>query len=133
MEIEATSSHKLQINRLAKAYLIAKRVVIDNGYASEIDWQYEVRLEELDESSFLRETAWVILSCGFREEIIRKKFSEISECFFEWDSAQLIVENAEFCKSKSLKIFNHSAKINAIIAVAMYVYKNGLAHVVHMI
>ena len=60
-----------KLSLLAVLYLTAKERVIEAGFANEIDWQEEVSLEDLDESTFLRESAWVVLSSGFRETVLR--------------------------------------------------------------
>jgi hypothetical protein len=60
-----------KLSLLAVLYLTAKERVIEAGFADEIDWQEEVSLEDLDESTFLRESAWVVLSSGFRETVLR--------------------------------------------------------------
>ena len=69
---------------LASVYLNAKERVIQAGFADEIDWQEEVSLEDVDEHTFLRECAWVVLSAGFREGILRRRFQDISKAFLEW-------------------------------------------------
>jgi hypothetical protein len=60
-----------KLSLLAVLYLTAKERVIEAGFADEIDWQEKVSLEDLDESTFLRESAWVVLSSGFRETVLR--------------------------------------------------------------
>ena len=76
---------------LAAAYMTAKERVIQSGFAHEIDWQHNVALESITESSFLREAAWVILSAGMREQVIRDKFPAISTAFRHWARAADIV------------------------------------------
>lgn len=119
-----------KIRRLAKAYYIAKRNVLEEGFASEIDWQYDVSLDHLNEEIFLRETAWVILSSGMHERVVRQKFSAISRTFFYWKSAQIIIENAEACRFRALHYFRNLRKIDAILFVADYIVNQGFEHVV---
>ncbi|MCB0713829.1 MAG: hypothetical protein KDD67_15990 [Ignavibacteriae bacterium] len=107
--------------RLAKAYYIAKYSLLEAGYADEIDWQYTVSLEHLTEDVFLREAAWVILSSGMREAVVRKKFPLISQAFFHWEDIEAIVEHQEFCCSTALQYFNNPAKINAIVSIALHI------------
>ena len=69
---------RLQNNKirwLAKAYYIAKQSVLEKGFAPEVDWQYGVSLDHLNEETFLRETAWVILSSGMSEKSSKAKIS----------------------------------------------------------
>lgn len=115
--------------KLASAYMTAKQAIIDEGYASEIDWQESITLDKVTETYFLREAAWVILSSGMREAIIRKKFPEVSAAFFEWESAQEIVAHGDKCRDAALCCFNNPRKIEAIVQVAVHVFKRGFQSV----
>lgn len=84
-----------------------------------------VSFEDIRETDFLREIAWVILSSGMRETIIRKKFTDISAAFFNWQSSQKIYKNSDNCREEALKYFNNIKKINAIIKIAKHVYMIG--------
>jgi hypothetical protein len=122
-----------RLRQIAKAYYIAKQTVVRKGYASEIDWQYSVSLEDLDETTFLREAAWVILCSGFRESTVRRKFPEITRAFLDWQSAREIVEHGEMCKKRALCHFAHDGKVSAIVAVASHLHCHGLEEVVREI
>jgi hypothetical protein len=111
---------------LAELYLTAKEYVIDSGFASEIDWQEEASLEKLNESTFLRESAWVVLSTGFREVILRQRFNDISRAFLHWTSADLILAKRHACRMKALKCFGNSRKIDAIINIVELVASSGI-------
>jgi hypothetical protein len=100
---------------LALKYQLVKQLVCDEGFEREITWQSNIDFDSLNESTFLRELAWVTLSCGMREQVIRRKFDLISECFFNWSSAGKIVSNRDECFRKALNVFNHQRKITAII------------------
>lgn len=104
--------------QLASAYLTAKEKVIELGFASEIDWQHNLSFEALTESALLREAAWVILSSGMRESVVRAKFSALSAAFCEWRSARVILSRKSSCRQKALAIFAHEGKIESIIQVA---------------
>ncbi len=108
----------IPIENLVRAYLNAKRVVFAAGFGQEVVWQRTVSLKSLTEIQFLSEVAWVILSAGMKEAIVRKKFPDISRAFFFWESAQKIRKCAKDCFRTSIKTFNHPKKINAIIDVA---------------
>jgi hypothetical protein len=112
---------------LGLAYCDAKQVVIDAGYAWEIDQQYAVALSGLTERAFLAESAWVILCSGMREAVIRKHFDRISTAFLEWSSAKEITANANRCRRAALQHFAHLGKINAILEVSARVYRDGFA------
>ncbi|MFC1587480.1 hypothetical protein ACFL54_04135 [Planctomycetota bacterium] len=119
----------LDQKQLALFYLTAKEKVIEAGYASEIDWQEDVSLDSLDESTFLREAAWVILSSGFRESILRRCFQRISIAFLNWSSAEEIIARQESCRSQALKCFNNIKKINAIVKIANRVSEEGIDNI----
>ena len=106
------------ISDLALRYLFAKNIVIERGYKEEILWQSSSCFDDLDEASFLRELAWVVLSSGMKERVIRNLFKEISKCFFNWESAEIIVENKDNCLHDAVKYFNNTSKISAIIYAA---------------
>lgn len=110
---------------LGKAYNYAKSYISRLGFENEIKWQNDLRFDEIEESDFLREGAWVILCSGMKESIIRKYFDEISICFFEWESAEKIVEAKNFCYEYALNIFNNPRKISAIIDMAARVLDIG--------
>ncbi len=130
--MEATSFNP-QVRSLAKAYLIVKHFLLKRGYDSEIDWQYSVSLQDLNEQIFLRESAWVILCGGFHENIIRKKFPRISKAFLNWKSAIAISQNAAKCKEEALCFFNHKLKIDAIISIASYITDVGFTTILRRI
>lgn len=116
-----------RLDRMRSAYLLAKKVVIGCGYGPELRWQANCNADEVTESYFLREYAWVTLCCGMRERIIRAKFAAISQCFHDWDSARRIMEDAEACRRLALTRFAHSRKIGSIIQVASMIDSGGFA------
>lgn len=109
---------RLPTTTLVSAYLSARDYVIACGYGPEIDWQDQCFLDQVTESSFLRETAWVILSAGMRERVIRNRFPAISEAFLSWRSASDISRCRRQCARAALKVFRHPTKIAAIAFAA---------------
>lgn len=103
---------------LARAYLQAKRTVLNSPYGAEIVAALK-NPSDISESEFLRELAWVILSAGIAESVIRKKFPEISECFYDWKSARQISDNSATCIANALVHFRHEGKIRAIATAAL--------------
>ena len=103
---------------LAAKYFYAKDRVTKLGYGNEIRWQLSLSFENISEEQFLREIAWVILSTGMKEKIVRKLFNDISKCFFNWTSSEQIVHCKDACLNESLKYFNNERKILAIISAA---------------
>lgn len=122
-----------RLRQLSKAYYIAKSVVIDEGFAWEIDWQYAVSLNKLDEPIFLGEAAWVILNSGMRESVVKRKFPGVSQAFFDWQSSQLIMTYADTCRMNALRYFRHTAKIEAILTIAKHVNEHGIKTILEQI
>src|SRR6266705_5698757 len=100
---------------LASMYLDAKRSVVQGGFGWEIDWQASVQFERLTEATFLQESAWVVLTAGMKESVVRRRFFALSEAFLQWSSARHIVDSAHQCRQRALAVFNHRAQINAIL------------------
>lgn len=107
---------------LVRDYLVAKREVIDKGFADEIAWQIAVRDRPLTSKDFLREAAWVVLSAGMRETVIRKVFSRLDRALFEFD-AELIMANRITCESAVMEIFGHRGKVSAIFEIVSRISK----------
>jgi len=103
---------------LVAKYLYAKDRVVQLGYENEIKWQLSLSFDNINEKLFLREIAWVILSTGMKEKIVRKSFNDISRCFFNWTSSERIVLCKDKCFKEALKYFNNKRKILAIIYAA---------------
>lgn len=102
------------------AYLQAKKNVFAAGYGHEILSGIDRRVCSISEIDFLREAAWVILSVGMRESVIRQKFDGISASFKDWSSSKLITEDAEACVRQALCQFQHVGKISAILFLCKY-------------
>lgn len=110
---------------IATAYMTAKETVIEQGYADEIDWQDCLKFNDIAESDFLRESAWVILSAGMNERVIRNKFPAISSAFRDWESAAIIVRNRSRCRQVALAVFRNIKKVDAILETARILAKRG--------
>ena len=130
MDYATTTTPQSQfLEKLCQAYFLAKKKVIQEGYAREIDWQDQCSLNNLTETQFLREAAWVVLSSGMKEKIISAKFPEISKVFFDWKSSGQIAEHSEFCFFNAVKVFGHHGKIKAIIKIAKKVHQDGFSSI----
>ncbi len=119
----------IQPDLIASIYLDAKEYVIQKGYAGELDWQAQRSFHDVSESQFLGEAAWVILSSGFREAIVRKLFPSISAAFLTWESASAIEPNIKLCKEGALRYFRNERKIDAICSLISVVSNNGFEQV----
>jgi len=102
---------------LSKLYISAKRAVVEAGYLPEIIWQESVSFDAIGEPEFLREYAWVVLTCGMRESVVRQRFDLFSRCFWSWECSSKITATAEACRRLALGVFNHQRKIDAILHV----------------
>lgn len=118
-----------KLKRIACAYLTAKEYVIKSGYGPEIDQQEDIFLSNVSERYFLRESAWVILCSGMREAIIRRLFIPISEVFFQWNSAEEIIDCANKCRNDALKLFRHQQKIDSILKICDFVANMGITYI----
>ena len=125
--------HQLDRKNLASIYLDMKDFVIRAGYDHEIDWQSDLNFETVTETDFLRETAWVILTTGFRESVVRASFESISEAFLNWCSAKRIDTRRDVCRQRAISIFSNRRKIEAIVEIARTVANQGIRQVKEMI
>lgn len=110
---------------LIDAYLDARDKVVAEGYGSEIDWQESRSTATLSESEFLREFAWVVLSSGMRETVVRGVFPRIADAFLGWRSAAVLVARESSCRRRAIRVYNHGPKIDAILSTARRVTELG--------
>jgi hypothetical protein len=115
---------------LARAYVHAKRSVLAAGFGWEIVWQRTRPTVSLTETALLRESAWVILSAGMRETVIRSKFPALSDCFLQWRSAGDIACSSRSCFRAAMEHFGHELKIKAICTMAAIVAEKGFDTIV---
>ncbi|HEX4334547.1 MAG TPA: hypothetical protein VH062_01465 [Polyangiaceae bacterium] len=108
------------------SYLLAKMAVVEAGFEGEITWQERRSFDDIDERSFLREAAWVVLSSGMRESVIRGLFPAVEAAFGNWRSGSWIVEHAADCKLQAMKTFRHVRKVDALVDIAVNVAKRGV-------
>lgn len=106
-------------------YLIAKSRVVESGYGDEIRWQTQIQYDHIDERTFLREMAWVILSSGMRESVIRNKFQSFSQAFCDWESARVICLKRSKCASRAMAVFGHKGKVAAILNITHHIDRYG--------
>lgn len=110
---------------VADQYNTLKQNLVAIGYGGEIEWQSKLRSDDFTESDLLRETAWVILCSGFREEVVRRHFDFISLCFCDWESADVIISCGEVCLRTASARFNNRKKLQSILQVAGMVSSAG--------
>jgi len=101
-------------------YLNAKKNVVDGGFHSEVAWQEAQSTDEICQKDFLAEYAWVVLSSGMRETVIRNKFHQLSILFNHWDKSAITNGDKRTLRRQALKIFNHVGKIEAILTMIQF-------------
>ena len=109
------------------SYLCIKESVIESGYSGEIDWQTKVNFESLSESEFLREYAWVVLSSGMRESVVRGLFCTFSKAFYDWKLSSLSGRNVKTARKRALRVFNSERKVDAIVYAINTINEIGFA------
>lgn len=108
-----------------KFYYKAKQELLNSGFDSEIEWQSNQSPENISESYFLQEAAWVIYCSGFREATVRKTFDFISLCFCDWESAKEISEHRNICILSAMLAFHNKRKHDAVADVAEIILQRG--------
>jgi hypothetical protein len=106
---------------MALAYLLAKKEILGSRYAVEVI-EHIIPVETISETRLLRELAWVILSAGMAESVVRKVFPAITESFLDWCSAAEISSRSQECVSSASAHFRHEGKIGAIAASARIIH-----------
>ena len=103
---------------VVSAYLAAKRAVVESGYLDELVWQSTRSIDEMDAVSFVREGAWVILSSGMRESVVRSRFALLESEFHEWHPCRIVAD--PLCADRASHVFRHPRKLEAIVALANF-------------
>jgi hypothetical protein len=109
--------HQPSTEELVHLYLTAKTFVIERGFAHEIVWQSSTALADPSPSAFVREAAWVVLSAGMSESVIRGLFSRLCAAMYGFDPVALS-RNRERARVAALTTFGHEKKISAILDIA---------------
>ena len=96
-----------------------------SAFSAELSWQRHANFNQFSESDLLRESAWVILCSGFREQTVRRVFDHVSLSFCDWESAASIVDAGECCVRSAFAVFRNSRKLRAILAVSELISSAG--------
>ena len=123
------SAETVLARRLASGYLDAKAELVCRGYASEIDWQHNATLQRVNESRFLQEAAWVILSAGLSERVVRSRFDRVAAAFQGFQDPLAIWLHRRVRRASALKAFRSEPKIDAILVLTGYIARVGYEHV----
>ena len=114
---------------IVEGYKKCKKLVIDAGFKTEIEWQSNIDIDQLTESTFLREHAWVTLSSGMKEKVVRTIFQRFSQIFYNWKSAEVIMKNEHLCRDAAFAIFANNKKIEAILQTSRIISTDGFEEV----
>lgn len=101
---------------LVSSYVLAKHEVFRAGYVDEIAWQGRARLTDVDTVGFMREAAWVVLSAGMAERVVRAKFPALADALHVWDPVAIDADRQSL--ARALAVFRHRPKITAIVQIA---------------
>lgn len=101
---------------LVSSYVLAKHEVLRAGYVDEIAWQGRARLADVDTVGFVREAAWVVLSAGMAERVVRAKFPALAAALHDWDPVAIGADGQSL--ARALAVFRHRPKIAAIVQIA---------------
>lgn len=110
---------------LTSFYRLHESRVVEAGFEFEATSIKSRAAGEYEESFLLREAAWVVLCSGFSEEVVRHKFDFISLCFFDWESASLIVGSSSACLASAADCFSNRRKLEAIVEIARMIHNEG--------
>lgn len=109
---------------MVRAYLAAKRAIIDRGFAYEIAWQASRGSATHEPVDFVREAAWVVLSAGMSELVLRVVFGPLEAAMHGFDPSKLLARR-EQARVAALSVFGHERKIDAVIEIAEIVSRIG--------
>ena len=119
----ATRAAAPSTGALARSYLTAKRDVIDAGYAGELDWQQTRRMADITDGEFVRQSAWVVLSAGMRETVVRAVFPRLGAALHDFDPRAMCSDPS--ARDAAMRVFAHEQKIDAILAIAAVALRLG--------
>ncbi len=106
----------VDLDRMAVSYIRLKNILVNLGYADEIDWQDRVSFDSITQSKLFSEIAWVIISGGLSFYAAFSVFPKMKESFYDWDLIQVTKEK-EVVRKQALEIFGHERKVDAILSI----------------
>jgi hypothetical protein len=106
-------------------YLAAYGCVVEAGFEKDIQWAKGLASVEPDDRYVMCEGAWVIVNSGFRYNVARKLWPELTRVFWDFDPHCIGPEDMK----RGLKVLRHERKIHAIIDLAALIHKDGVASI----
>lgn len=104
-------------DELVRAYLRAKRMVVESGFEHEVAQQAAAGATPLTPQRFTREAAWVILCSGMSEAVIASLFPLLEKRLGGFDPRWLS-RHRQRARPLGLALFGHERKIDAILRIA---------------
>lgn len=101
--------------KLNLIYNNAKKVVIKNGFQSDIDWQNSRVFENITAQNFFTDLAFVILNSGMKASVIAGIWPSVKIAFFEFDENSLRQTPLDYCFNAAFAHFKNEKKLKAIM------------------
>jgi hypothetical protein len=117
-------------NDVVAFYLEAHEEVVRAGFEEELVWLDTLPDVGVTNQTFLLETAWVILSSGFRATVVAERFPGVCDAFGNFTDLDWIMRSQRQCEWRALAEFGHRQKVAAIGAATRVVWELGAATLV---
>lgn len=114
--MEIFDHHRTRLADRARGVRLA-RLEPDGGFAHEVAWQATAGRATLTTGAFLREAAWVVLSSGMRESVVRVLFRRFARVLHDFNPTALSADPSA-ARDAALAVFGHKGKVNAILDIA---------------
>lgn len=101
---------------LVRAYLRAKRKVIEAGFASELQWQATRSPFDVTDVEFLREASWVVLSAGIADSVVARLFPRFADALFGFRPDRVCANPS--ARDRAMDVFGNDRKIGAVLRIA---------------
>lgn len=108
------------------AYLAALNFIESQGFSREVDWARERSISRVTPVYFLEETAWVVLSSGMRESVVRRAFPGVRHAFDDFIEPSAIAREPVRFVQKACRWFNHPGKLGGIAEAAAWLADEGI-------
>ncbi|MFO8017429.1 MAG: hypothetical protein R6U96_02240 [Promethearchaeia archaeon] len=120
--------------QIINLYEYAKNLVQNSGYREYIHTLTELLEKKpyktIDSSKFLREYTWVVFSCGFKADTVRKYWSEIQKMLFNFNVKK--IRKLTFEEMLNKCPIKNERKVTAIYKTCRDLDKQFLAKIAHL-
>lgn len=120
---------------LASDYIRRKRAVVDAGFEWEICWQSARARRppsQITSASLLQEHAWVVLSTGMAESVVRAVFPRFAHALHDFHPDAIVVDR-QASSFRARAVFNHERKVDAIVEAAAMLNRTDLVDLVELL